>query len=108
MRTILILGSLTVAAFAQANIPFRTDLTCGSCVIGGYSFCYAGNIAKCCEPTDTPCKTGNTCTEVADQFKALYDNNGACQRGNFRPASCGNNGVIQIKNSTEKTTFNVT
>ncbi len=76
MRTILFLGAFTIAAFAQANIPFRSDLSCGSCVIGGYSFCYKGNDAKCCEPTDTPCKTAfNTCTEPANQFKELYDSN---------------------------------
>ncbi len=112
MRTfaaIILLGNFMVSTLAQSlpNVPFRSDLTCGACAIGGYRFCYRGNAdTECCRVDDIDCQTKNNrgCTSP-DRFRAVF---GDCNRGNFRNmVLCGNNGVRQIDNTTSLEQFNL-
>jgi hypothetical protein len=89
--TLFAIGTLTVVTLGQ-DVPFRKDLSCGACAIGGFRFCYNGNSQyECCKADDATCiKTYKTCSDV-DKFKAVY---GDCDRSNFRnTAVCGNNAV---------------
>lgn len=85
------ISTLATVTLGQ-DVPFRKDLSCGACAIGGFRFCYTGNSQyECCKADDAACiKTYKTCTDV-DKFKGVY---GDCDRSNFRnTAVCGNNAV---------------
>jgi hypothetical protein len=89
--TLFTVGTLIAATLAQ-SIPFRKDLSCGACALGGYRFCYTGNNGECCDTVNDPTCANKykDCTST-DKFKAVY---GDCDRGNFRnSAVCGNNAV---------------
>ena len=103
--TLFAIVTLAVFTLGQ-NIPFRKDLSCGACAIGGFRFCYNGKSQyECCKADDANCiKTYNECTNV-DKLKAVYNICSLYFRNND---VCGRIAVRQIKSTTTIYAFNIT
>jgi hypothetical protein len=103
MRTFALLTFFTVGVLSQWSINYDKDLSCGSCVLGQYSFCADKPNNVCCKPTDTDCtKNGTlTCSSTKDIFTSLYKE---CNAAN-RPAACGPEKTYMINQANDTETF---
>lgn len=100
--TLLALGF--ASTIAQV-IPWKSDLSCGACAIGGFKFCYTGSKGECCKLDDKTCQGKyNKCTED-DKFAAVYS---TCDNSAFRNKDiCGNPNVRHVDNTSSSEIFNI-